>query len=177
MASVNKVILLGNLGRDPETRTFPNGDLVTNITIATTEKWKDKNTNEAKEATEWHRISFGGRLAEIAQQYLHKGDPVYVEGALRTRKYTDKDGIEKFTTDIRAHSMQLLGSRPDSGQRNDGQQRQAPQQQAQPQQGGRSAPAQNNNQQRQQPAQQQQRPAPQSNSNSGFDDMDDDIPF
>jgi len=116
MASVNKVTILGNLGRDPETRTFPNGDLVTNITVATTDKWKDKTTNEMKEATEWHRIQFNGRLAEIAEQYLHKGDPVYVEGSLRTRKYTDKDGTEKYTTDIRALSMQLLGVRPTQGE-------------------------------------------------------------
>jgi len=153
MAAVNKIIILGNLGRDPETRTFPNGDLVTNITVATTEKWKDKTTNEMKEATEWHRIQFNGRLAEIAEQYLHKGDPVYVEGSLRTRKYTDKDGIEKYVTDIRAISMQLLGARPQGGQQ------QAPRQAA-PQ---RQAP---------QPARQQ----PQPQAPHADDDVDD-IPF
>ena len=111
MASVNKVILVGNLGRDPEQRTFPSGDQVANVTIATTDKWKDKQTGEMKEATEWHRVVFNGRLAEIAGQYLHKGSQVYVEGSLRTRKWTDQSGVEKYSTEIRADQMQMLGSK------------------------------------------------------------------
>lgn len=113
MASVNKVIIVGNLGRDPESRTFPSGDSVCNITVATTEKWKDKTTGEAKEATEWHRIVFNGKLAEIAAQYLRKGTAVYVEGSLKTRKWTDQAGVEKYATEIRATSMQMLGGKPD----------------------------------------------------------------
>ena len=115
MASVNKVILVGNLGRDPETRVFPNGDPVANVTIATTDKWKDKGTGEMKEATEWHRVVFFNRLAEIAGEYLKKGRSVYVEGRLRTRKWTDKDGNEKYTTEIVADQMQMLGSREGMG--------------------------------------------------------------
>jgi len=112
MASVNKVILVGNLGRDPETRSFPNGDQVCNITLATTDRYKDKTSGEMKEITEWHRVSFFGRLAEVAAQYLRKGSQCYVEGSLRTRKWTDKDGIEKYSTEIRADSMQMLGGKP-----------------------------------------------------------------
>ena len=115
MASVNKIILVGNLGRDPEMRSFPNGDQVANIAIATTDKWKDKATGEMKEATEWHRVVFNGRLAEIAGQYLRKGSQVYIEGSLRTRKWTDKDGAEKSTTEVRADQMQMLGSRQGMG--------------------------------------------------------------
>ncbi len=115
MASVNKVIVVGNLGRDPETRYMPSGDAMTNIAVATTDKWKDKTTGEQKEATEWHRIAFFGKLAEIAGQYLKKGSQVYIEGKLRTRKWTDKDGIEKYTTEIIADSMQMLGSRQGMG--------------------------------------------------------------
>lgn len=111
MASVNKVIIVGNLGRDPETRTFPSGDQVCNVTIATTDKWKDKQSGEMREATEWHRVTFNGRLAEIAAQYLKKGAQVYVEGQIRTRRYTDKDGVEKFATEIRADQMQMLGGK------------------------------------------------------------------
>lgn len=114
MASVNKVIILGNLGRDPETRYMPSGDAMTTISIATTDSWKDKITGEKKETTEWHRVVFFGKLAEIAGQYLKKGSSVYVEGSLRTRKYTDKDGIEKYATDIRADTMQMLGGKPGS---------------------------------------------------------------
>ena len=115
MASVNKVIIVGNLGRDPETRYMPSGDAITNVAVATTDKWKDKATGEQKEATEWHRISFFGKLAEIAGQYLKKGSQVYIEGKLRTRKYTDKDGVEKYSTDIVADTMQMLGSRQGMG--------------------------------------------------------------
>lgn len=115
MASVNKVIIVGNLGRDPETRYMPSGDALTNIAVATTDKWKDKATGEQKEATEWHRIAFFGKLAEIAGQYLKKGSQVYIEGKLRTRKYTDKDGVEKYSTEIVADTMQMLGSRQGMG--------------------------------------------------------------
>jgi single-strand DNA-binding protein len=115
MASVNKVIIVGNLGRDPETRYMPSGDALANIAVATTDKWKDKATGEQKEATEWHRISFFGKLAEIAGQYLKKGSQVYIEGKLRTRKYTDKDGVEKYSTEIVADTLQMLGSRQGSG--------------------------------------------------------------
>ena len=111
MASVNKVIIVGNLGRDPEVRYTPNGDSITNVTIATTDTWKDKATGEKKEATEWHRVVFFGKLAEIAGQYLKKGRQVYVEGALRTRKWTDKEGQERYTTEIVASEMKMLGSR------------------------------------------------------------------
>ena len=115
MASVNKVILVGNLGRDPETRYSPNGGAICNVSIATTRNWKDKASGERKEETEWHRVVFYDRLAEIAGEYLKKGRPVYVEGRLKTRKWTDKEGAEKFTTEIIAEEMQLLGSRDGSG--------------------------------------------------------------
>lgn len=157
MASVNKVIIVGHLGRDPEMRTFPSGDQVANVTIATTDKWKDKQTGEMKEATEWHRVVFNGRLAEIVGQYLRKGSQVYVEGSLRTRKWTDQSGQERYTTEIRADQMQMLGGRTGGGyQGDDG--------------GHSSTPA---------PRQQQRQangPAPAPRSSSGFDDMDD-IPF
>lgn len=107
--SVNKIIIIGNLGRAPETRYLPSGEAVCNIAVATTDVWKDKSTGEKKERTEWHRISFFGKLAEIAGQYLKKGSQVYVEGGLRTRKYTDKDGVEKYSTEIRGTAMQMLG--------------------------------------------------------------------
>ncbi len=115
MASVNKVIIVGNLGRDPETRYMPSGDAMTTIAVATTDSWKDMTSGEKKEQTEWHRITFFGKLAEIAGQYLKKGSQVYVEGSLRTRKYTDKDGVEKYATDIKADTMQMLGSRQGMG--------------------------------------------------------------
>jgi single-strand DNA-binding protein len=115
MPSVNKVIIVGNLGRDPEMRYMPSGDAIANIAVATSYKSKDKNTGEQKELTEWHRISFFGRLAEIAGQYLKKGSSVYVEGRLQTRKYTDKDGIERYATDIIAENMQMLGGRQSGG--------------------------------------------------------------
>jgi single-strand DNA-binding protein len=167
MASVNKVIIVGNLGKDPEMRSFPSGDQVANVTVATTDKWKDKQTGEMKEATEWHRIVFNGRLAEIVGQYLRKGSQVYVEGSLRTRKWTDKDGVDKYTTEIRADQMQMLGSRQgmggpasqdDGGGDGGGYQPRA----AAPARAPAAAP-------RQAPAA--------SKAASGFDDMDDDIPF
>ena len=183
MASVNKVIILGNLGRDPEVRSFPNGDQVCNVAIATTDKWKDKSSGEQMEATEWHKVSFFGRLAEIAGQYLRKGSQCYVEGSLKTRKYTDKDGVEKYTTEIRADRLQLLGEPRQGGdnqrQSNDrgGNNDQRQQAQPTPQQGQpERSPGQRSNQtqQRQQPAQNGNGKA---RPSTGFDDMDDDIPF
>jgi single-strand DNA-binding protein len=169
MASVNKVILVGNLGRDPEIRYMPSGEPVANITIATSSKYKNKS-GELVEETEWHRITFFGKLAEIVGQYLKKGRPVYVEGRLKTRKYTDKDGVEKYATDIIANEMQMLGGRegmgdPAGGGSDDGYggYEQAPRRAAPPATPRAAAPA-----PRQAPA---PRPA------SGFDDMDDDIPF
>lgn len=164
MASVNKVIIVGNLGKDPEMRTFPSGGRVCNVTIATSERWKDKTTGEQKEATEWHRVVFNDRLAEIAGEYLRKGSQVYVEGSLRTRKWTDKDGVEKYTTEIRADEMKMLGKREGMGGQGGGDDEgyeSAPR---------RSAPA------SRAPASAGQRPAA-SKPASGFDDMDDDIPF
>lgn len=115
MASLNKVIIIGHLGRDPENRYMPSGEQVTSIAVATTDRWRDKATGEQKEQTEWHRISFFGKLAEIAGQYLKKGSQVYVEGRIRTQKYTDRDGIERYQTNIIASTMQMLGSKQDSG--------------------------------------------------------------
>ncbi len=113
MASVNKVILIGNLGQDPDTRYMSNGEAVTNISLATTDTWKDKN-GEKQEKTEWHRVTFYRKLAEIAGEYLKKGRPVYVEGRLETRKWTDKNGMERYTTEVIATDMKMLGSRPGS---------------------------------------------------------------
>jgi len=115
MASVNKVILVGNLGRDPETRYNPEGGAITNISVATTDTWKDKASGEKQERTEWHRIVFFSRLAEIAGEYLKKGSQVYIEGSLRTRKWQDKEGKERYTTEIVADRMQMLGSRQGAG--------------------------------------------------------------
>jgi len=163
MASVNKVILVGNLGRDPEVRYLPSGDPVANITIATSSRYKGK-TGEMVEETEWHRVTFFGRLAEIASQYLKKGRPVYVEGRIKTRKYTDKDGIEKYATDIIASEMQLLGAREGMGEPS-----------ADEEGGGYSRPA----QAAARPSAPAARPAPAPAARpaSSFDDMDDDIPF
>ena len=115
MASVNKVILVGNLGADPETRYLPSGDAVANIRLATTDRFKDKTSGEMKELTEWHRVSFFGRLAEIVNEYLKKGSSVYIEGRIRTRKYTDQAGVEKYATEIVADQMQMLGGRSGAG--------------------------------------------------------------
>ena len=115
MASVNKVILVGNLGADPETRYMPNGDAVANIRLATTESWKDKASGEKREITEWHRVVFYRKLAEIAGQYLKKGSSVYIEGRIRTRKWQDKEGQERYTTEIEANEMQMLGGRSGGG--------------------------------------------------------------
>jgi single-strand DNA-binding protein len=158
MASVNKVIIVGNLGRDPEVRYMPSGDAIANVAVATSYKSKDRNTGEQKELTEWHRISFFGRLAEIVGQYLKKGASVYVEGRLQTRKYTDKDGVEKYATDIIAENMQMLGGR----------------------QGGDEGGAADTNTSAARPARAPAaapRSAPSPGSTSGFSDMDDDIPF
>lgn len=115
MASLNKVMLIGNLGADPEMRYLPSGDAVANIRIATTESWKDKASGEKKEETEWHRVSFFGKLAEIAGEYLKKGSPVYVEGRIKTRKWQDKDGQDRYSTEVVADRMQMLGSRGGMG--------------------------------------------------------------
>lgn len=162
MASVNKVIIVGNLGADPETRYLPSGDAVTSIRVATTDRYKDKQSGEMREATEWHSISFFGKLAEIAGQYLKKGSQVYVEGSLRTRKYTDKAGVEKYATDIRADTMQMLGSRQGMGGEGGGSGG-----------GGYSRPA----APAQRPAAAAAPAAARPAASSGFDDMDDDIPF
>jgi single-strand DNA-binding protein len=113
---VNKVILVGNLGADPETRAMPNGNTATNIRIATSESWKDKSTGEQMERTEWHSVAFFGRLAEIAAEYARKGSQIYVEGRLRTRKWTDKNGVDRYSTEVLADNLQLLGGRPNSGE-------------------------------------------------------------
>jgi single-strand DNA-binding protein len=166
MASVNKVIIVGNLGKDPEVRYMPSGSAICSVTIATSRQWKDKTSGDRQEETEWHRVTFFDRMAEIAGEYLKKGRPVYVEGRLKTRKYTDKDGVEKYTTEIVATDMQLLGGREgggggggmggdDMGSAPAAAPRSAPP--------ARSAPA--------------ARPAPAAKSSTGFDDMDDDIPF
>ena len=116
MASVNKVIVVGNLGRDPETRYMPDGAAITNVSVATSFQWTDKASGEKKEETEWHRVVFRGKLAEIAGEYLKKGSQVYVEGRLRTRKWQDKEGQEKYTTEIMANEMKMLGSRSGAGE-------------------------------------------------------------
>jgi single-strand DNA-binding protein len=193
---INKVILIGNLGADPEVRYMPQGGAVANMTLATSESWTDKNTNEKKEQTEWHRVVIYQRLAEIAGEYLRKGSKVYIEGKLKTRKWTDKDGVERYTTEIVANELQMLDGRGKGQQQGGGMgggqqggyQQRAPQQQPaqqggyqQPQQGGgyQQAPAQSAPQQGgyQKPAQQggqqpQQRPPMEPPI-----DFDDDIPF
>ena len=174
MSSVNKIILIGNLGRDPEMRTFTNGDQVVNASIATTERWKDKSTGEQREHTEWHNLTFTSRLAEIAGQYLRKGSSVYVEGRLRTRKWQDQSGQDRYTTEVRVDQMQMLGGRAEGEQgqapRQAPPQGQAPRQAAPPQQ---TAPR---------PVGAPPRQAPQQGGNQnwgggGFDDMNSDIHF
>ena len=160
MASVNKVIIVGNLGRDPETRYMPNGEAVTNIAVATTESWKDKNSGEKKELTEWHRVTFYRRLAEVAGQYLKKGSQVYIEGRLQTRKWTDKENVERYTTEIIADTMQMLGSRQGAGGYDDDGY------------GERDAPA---GRQRTGPSARPQARQPAPAGGGGFADMDDDI--
>ncbi|MGQ0579098.1 MAG: single-stranded DNA-binding protein [Betaproteobacteria bacterium] len=155
MASVNKVILIGNLGRDPEVRYMPSGDAVANISIATTETWKDKN-GEKQEKTEWHRVAMFGKTAEIAGEYLKKGSQVYIEGRLETRKWTDKEGQERTTTEIRADRMQMLGSR--SG----GSERMTPPEDDTPRAAAAPAPA---------------KKSGGAAKGSGVEDLEDDIPF
>ena len=157
MASVNKVILVGHLGKDPETRYAPSGDAICNITLATSEAWRDKATGEKREATEWHKVAFFGKLAEIAGQYLRKGSQVYIEGSIRTRKWQDKDGQDRYTTEIRADEMKMLGSRQDG----DG---------GQSQQSGTRGNRSNS-------APPPSAPPPRNPPGGGFGDFDDDIPF
>jgi single-strand DNA-binding protein len=148
MASVNKVILVGNLGADPEVRYMPSGDAITNIRLATTDSWKDKN-GEKQERTEWHRVAFFGKLAEIAGEYLKKGSQVYVEGRIQTRKWQDKEGQDRYTTEIVADRMQMLGGRGSGGMES----------MDSPARGSAAAPSGS------------------SSGGSGFDDFEDDIPF
>jgi single-strand DNA-binding protein len=165
MASINKVIIIGNLGKDPEVRYMPSGSAICNVTVATSRQWKNK------EETEWHRVSLFDRQAEIAGEYLKKGSSVYFEGRLKTRKWTDKEGVERYTTEIIADVMQLLGSRQGAGSAGGDEEgggggggyseRNAPQQRSAPAPAARPAPA--------------PRPAPK--AATGFDNMDDDIPF
>jgi single-strand DNA-binding protein len=165
MASVNKVILVGNCGRDPEIRYLPSGQAVANVSVATSSKRKDKNTGETIEDTQWHRVTFYDRLAEIAGEYVKKGRPIYVEGRLKYGKYTDQAGVEKNTVDIVATELQLLGGREGMGGPSDGGEEggsPAVRRTAAPAARAAAAPA-------------RQAPAPR--SGSGFDDMDDDIPF
>jgi len=154
MASVNKVILVGNLGRDPETRYMPDGGAVTNVSIATTETWKDKGSGEKQEKTEWHRVAFFGKLAEIAGEYLKKGSQIYVEGRLQTREW-EKDGVKRYTTEIIANSMQMLGSRQGMGGGD---------------RGGDSGGS-------ERPSGGASKPAPSKSGGGKFDDFEDDIPF
>jgi len=157
MASVNKVILIGNLGRDPEIRYLPSGDAVANLNVATTEKWKDKN-GEQQEQTEWHRVAFFGRQAEICGEYLRKGSQVYIEGRLQTRKWTDKDGNERYTTEIRGDRMQMLGGRGGGA--------------------GSEPPSRDAAREPEPSVSAQSSPKTSGNKKPGsFDDMDDDIPF
>jgi single-strand DNA-binding protein len=156
MASVNKVILMGNLGRDPEVRYSPDGGAIANVSIATTSRYKDKSSGDMKEDTEWHRVVFFGRLAEIAGEYLKKGRPVYVEGRLRTRKWQDQQGQERQTTEIVADQMQLLGGREGGGGGGGG---------------GQGAPSDD------MPSSPSSGQGRSGGKASGFDDLDDDIPF
>jgi single-strand DNA-binding protein len=151
MASVNKVIIVGNLGRDPETRYMPDGAAITNVSVATSFQWTDKASGERKEETEWHRVVFRAKLAEIAGEYLKKGSQVYVEGRLRTRKWQDKDGQDKYTTEIIADRMQMLGARAGAGEPRTEQRAEERQSATTP--SGAKKPA------------------------SKFDDLEDDIPF
>ena len=172
MRGVNKCIIVGNCGQDPETRTSPDGGQVTNITVATSESWKDRKTGQPQERTEWHRVVFNGRLADIAAQYLRKGSKVYLEGSLRTRKWQDKNtGQEKYSTEIVAREMQMLERKQDNAEPN---MNQAPQQQPAPQ-----APKQAQGMQQPQQGGYTQapgQPPAQPQSTGTFDDLDDGIP-
>ena len=160
---INKVILIGNLGQDPETKYMPSGGAVTNVSLATSESWRDKQTGEQQERTEWHRVVFFNRLAEIAGEYLRKGSKVYIEGSLRTRKWQGQDGQDRYTTEIVASEMQMLDSRGDMGADTGSYQRPAAQSSGAPAQQPPRAPA--------------QRPQPETSQAPGFDSFDDDIPF
>ena len=153
MRGVNKVILVGLVGKDPESKSFPNGGSLTQFSIATTEKWIDKNSGERKEQTEWHRIVCNNKLAEIVAQYVKKGSKVYVEGKLKTRQWTDQSGVERYTTEISANDVQMLDSKGDTQQQNTAPK--APQYGQKPQQGY----------------------APKPNAGGGTSDLDDDLPF
>jgi single-strand DNA-binding protein len=168
MASVNKVIIVGNLGRDPEVRYMPSGSAICNIAVATSRQWKDKTSGDRQEETEWHRIVFFDRMAEIAGEYLKKGRPVYVEGRLKTRKWTDKDGVERYSTEVIATDMQLLGAREGMGGGDSGDDG-----------GGYGARGGSGGGEGRPAAARQNAPAskPAAKSSTGFDDMDDDIPF
>jgi single-strand DNA-binding protein len=156
MSSVNKVILIGNLGKDPEVRYMPSGDAVANLTLATSENWTDKASGDKKEATEWHRVAFFGRTAEVAGQYLKKGAKIYVEGSLRTRKWQDKDGQDRYTTEVRGDVMRMLDRREGGSAPMDTEMPPARQETRRPAAPAKAAPA---------------------RATSGFDDMDDDVPF
>lgn len=173
MRGVNKVIIIGNLGNDPEARQFGNGGSVTNISVATSEQWTDKQSGEKKEATEWHRIVLFNRLGEIAAQYLRKGSKVYIEGSLRTRKYQDQSGQDKYITEIRAEQMQMLDSQGE-GQAPNNQNNNRPAQNGgyQNNQQGYQQPQQNNNHQ-----QSAQPPQNTAMAGGGMGPVDDDIPF
>jgi single-strand DNA-binding protein len=170
MASVNKVILIGNLGADPETRYMPNGDAVSNIRLATTESWKDKVSGEKKELTEWHRVVFRAKLAEIVAQYLKKGSSLYVEGRIRTRKWQDKDGQERYITEIEANQMQMLGGRQNMEASSGGEAEYGGSMPSSPSgfSGSSGAAA---------PGSSASRPTAPAKKSPSFDDMDDDIPF
>lgn len=169
MASVNKVILVGNLGRDPEVRYSPDGAAICNLSVATTSSWKDKTSGEKRDETEWHRVVMYSRLAEIAGEYLKKGRSVYIEGRLKTRKWQDKDtGVDRYSTEIIADQMQMLGGREEGGSGGGGYD-DAPRQQRAPAQ--RPAPSRNEY------ANQRGGAAPQSTPAANLADMDDDIPF
>ena len=165
MAAINKVILIGNLGKDPEVRYTPNGNAICNVSVATTRTWKDKTSGDKQEETEWHRVVFYDRLAEIAGEYLKKGRPIYVEGRLKTRKWQNKEGQDVYTTEIIANEMQMLGGREGMGGADEG--------------GGGGGGGAYNSRPASAPAP-ASRPAaskPASKPSTGFDDMDDDIPF
>ena len=163
MASVNKVILVGNLGRDPEVRYSPDGGAICNVSIATTSSWKDKTSGDRREETEWHRVVFYNRLAEIAGEYLRKGRPVYVEGRLKTRKWQNKEGVDQYTTEVVADQMQMLGGRDSGGDSR----------------GGGAPDGMNDSQpaSRQAARPQGQRPAAPAANGANLADMEDDIPF
>ena len=164
MASVNKVIIIGNLGRDPEVRYTPNGNAICNISVATTRTWKAKDSGDKVEETEWHRVAFFDRLAEIAGEYLKKGSAVYVEGRLKTRKWTDKEGKENYTTEIIAEEMKMLGGREGRGSAGD-------------EGSARSDERGGEERQARAPASRPPASKPAAKSSTGFEDMDDDIPF